>query len=538
MPQDVAQRIINQYSNLKVDRSGFENEWKSISDYALGRRSFMRDREVQGRKKNIHIFDATFQQAADALTAEIQSQLISSASQWFDLTPEDPRALEDEAAQLWYKDVTKTMFSAFNHPEGGFAPQSHEMLFDIVSFGTGGFFTGDVPGKGIFFSARPLSEIFVTLGAEGRTNGVFRRYFLKTQQAKEKFGDKAGPAIDRAFKNNDLLQEWEFVQAIMPRENSGGFGAKGMPIAAIDVNVDAGRIVNESGFHEMPYAVPMWSRDNGETYGRGPGLSALPTAKVLNRMQRTKLIAAEKASDPPLLVHDDGMISPVRTQPAGQNIIRSLPGGAPALQYLESRARVDITDNAIAAHQEMIRGFFYHELIQGSVDDPRMSATQVLELSGKTARRIGPMLFRLQVQWLEPTITRVFGLMSRAGMFPEAPPSVAGQNIKIDYVSPASRAQQNSEVQSVMGVFGAGIEWSQVDPDVLDNLDFDKGLRALGNAFPGVLDVIRTSADVRKIRDAKNQAAAAAAQQEQVTADAENLSKAAPALQAIQGGAA
>jgi len=535
MPQELAQRIIRQYQNLRVDRTGFDNEWRNISDYALGRRSFMRDNQIQGRRKNIHIFDATFQQAADALTAEIQSQLISSASQWFDITSEDPASLNDEAAQLWYKEVTKIMFSAFNHPEGGFAPQSHEMLFDVVSFGTGGYFVGDIPGQGIFFSARPLNEIFVTLSAEGRVNGVYRRYFLKTPQAKEQFGDNAGMAIDRAFKNGDLLQEWEFVQAIVPRANSGGFGAKGMPIAAIDVNVAEGRIVNESGFHEMPYMVPMWSRDNGETYGRGPGLSALPTAKVLNRMQRTKLIAAEKASDPPLLVHDDGMISPVRTQPAGQNIIRSLPGGAPALQYLESRARVDITDNAIAAHQEQIRGFFFHELIQGNIDDPRMSATQVLELSGKTARRIGPMLFRLQVQWLEPVITRVFGLMSRAGMFPEPPELIRGHNIRIDYVSPASRAQQNSEVQSLMGVFGAGIEWSQVNPDVLDNLDFDKGLRALSDAFPGVMDVIRTNQDVRRIRDAKNQAAQEAAQQEQASREMESLGKAAPALQALQG---
>lgn len=536
MSQELVNKLLRQYADLKTDRSGFESQWQSIADYGLGRREFSNTKITQGRKRMINIYDATYQLANDALAAALQSLLVNPAAQWFSLGPEDLDALRDEAAVAWFRRQTKRTYDIFNHPNAGFAPQSHEMLSDVTGFGTGGFFVGERPAEGIFFSARSLPELFITTNSEGRVDGVFRRYGLTSVQAVEKFGKElVGPKITQAFEQGKVTDEWEFVQVVQPRQNvhGAGFGSRRFPIASYDIMVADGRIMKESGYHEMPFMVPRWNQDTGESYGRGPGLQALPTQKALNIMERTRLIAAEKAVDPPLLISDNGMVSPARTQPGGQNIVRPQPGGIPAMQYLESHSRFDVSESAIAAYQNSIRGFFFHDLLR-AFDDPRMSATQVLELSARTIQLIGPPLFRLQVQWLEPMIERVYGLALRGGLFEEPPESIRGQNIQINYVSPASKAQQNSDVQSLLTVVGTAAEWGQVYPDVTDNIDPDEALRALADALPGNFNYIRPQRQVRSIRDAKNAAAQEAAQQETLAREAEAAAKVIPLLQGQQ----
>jgi hypothetical protein len=257
---------------------------------------------------------------------------------------------------------------------------------------------------------------------------------------------------------------------------------------------------------------------------------------MLNRMARTLLASAEKAADPPLLMTDDGILSPVRTEPGGINIVRPQPGGGVPLSYLENRARMDIPMERFATVKQQVQAAFYHQLLQ-TFDDPRMSATQVLELSSRTAQLIGPMIFRLQTELLEPLLQRVTGIGMRAGILPE-PDEGMGLSPRIRYVSPAARAQQNSDVQSIMGLTNTVMQWAQLNPDVLDMLDMDKATRELGEAFGNASSVLRSPDEVEEIRAAKAQAAEEQQQMEEMKGSAEAVGKVAPALQALQGGAA
>jgi len=534
--QELGSQIVSQYEQLKGDKSGFDQQYEDISVYGLGRRDFYKTPlSTQGRKKNLKIYDNTFQNAADALAAHIQSMVVPAGTQWFTATTEDPAALQDEDTVNWLQRQTKLLYSVFNHPEGGFGPSNYEMLLDYVSFGTGAYYVGDVPGEGIFFNARPLDETHFTIGPEGKVDSVYRAYSMTARQAVEKFGmELVGEKITASFKADNLTDTFEFVQAVGPRRSfhMAGFDSRRFPLASFDVAVADKRVVRESGFPEMPWQIARWSVDAGETYGRGPGNQALPTAKVLNRMQRSKLIAAEKAAEPTILISDDGVVGTPRVnQPNGITVYKNSPGQTgPPVSFLESRARMDIADATIAQHQADIRAFFQHEVLE-SFNDPRMTATQVLQLSSLTSQRIGPALYRLQVQWLEPMIERVFGLLKRANMVEDPPPAIAGQTIKIDYVSPATKAQQNTDIQAVTGTMGAAMEWSQVFPDVVDNVDPDKALKVLHDAMPGGLDILRGGKAVRALRDAKNAAAQAQAEAAQAQQGVDAIAKLAPVLE-------
>lgn len=518
--EDLARGLIAQYTSLKNDRSEFDYQFQQVSDYGLGRREFTGGRSSKGRKRQKQIYDATFQLSSDALTAALQGLLINSASRWQRWTPEDPELLEDEENREWIRAVTDVMYHrGWNHLEAGFATQSHELLSDVVNFGTGAMFIGEKPGTGLFFSSRPLSEIFITENSEGRVNAVYRRFFLTADQAVEEYGiESVGDKVAKAYRDpNALTTEFEFVQAVLPRQlvKDSAIGSHRFPIARYDIDVESARVVLESGYHEMPYAIPRWSKDSHELYGRGPGINALSDAITLNKVRKSDIIARQKSAEPTLLVMDDGVTGPTRTSPNAVMRIRPQVGGGRPVEYLNNPARVELNAELIQDLRRQVQGHFHHELLE-VFSDPRMTATQVLELASRTTQRIGPMLFRLQNEWLEPTIERVFGILERGGHFPERPERMKGIKLKIDYVSPATKAQQNAEVQSVIGIVGSAMEWSQVFPDVIDGVDPDKALKVLRDAYSGDTDILRSGKAIRKIRDAKNAAAEAQAEQEEM----------------------
>jgi len=129
-------------------------------------------------------------------------------------------------------------------------------------------------------------------------------------------------------------------------------------------------------------------------------------------------------------------------------------------------------------------------------------------------------------------IERVFGILLRAGRFPDPPELLAGQNIRVEYVSPVARAQKESEVQAIIDTALTGGALAQLDPNVLDNIDLDSGYREimrLRGVFPGL---VRAPREVINLRNVRAEQAQQAQQMQQDMAAAEMVAKVTPALTA------
>ena len=81
---------------------------------------------------------------------------------------------------------------------------------------------------------------------------------------------------------------------------------------------------------------------------------------------------------------------------------------------------------------------------------PQMTATEVIQRNEEKMRLLGPVLGRLQSELLKPLIDRVFAILLRNNMLPQAPEFLSGRDIEIEYVSPLAKAQKSSELQSIM----------------------------------------------------------------------------------------
>ena len=251
----------------------------------------------------------------------------------------------------------------------------------------------------------------------------------------------------------------------------------------------------------MPYVVPRYLKASTEIYGRSPAMNALPDVKVLNKMVETALKAAAKQVDPPLLVPDDSMLSPIRMSAGSLNYYRS--GSRDRIEPLNIGQQTSVTLNQENQRREAIAKMFHIDQLMVTANRT-MTATEVLQRNEEKMRILGPVLGRLQSELLKPLIDRSFAILFRKNMFAQAPESLSGKDIEIEYVSPLAKAQKSTELQSIMRGIEIMGSLANVAP-VFDYIDFDKLVRHLVDIVGVPKKVLKTSDQVNAERQAKQE---------------------------------
>lgn len=526
-----AQEIIQRFEGLESDRSTWEATWQDVSEHIKGSREFLSRDVVQGRKRNTLIYDNTGVLSGDMLAAGLHNFLTNTATQWYGMRSPDDRLMQIQSVTEWFDQVTRIMNARiFNNARSRFVPTMHQNYTDLVFWCTSNMIVEEVPGIPVRFSSVPLSETFVAESASGIVDTVFRSYELTNRQAATEFGNDTPKRImDKVEKSPEA--KTRFLHLVHRRDDpvAGSFTKSGMPWRSVHVSLESKEVIRESGFRELPYMVSRWEVDTGETYGRGPGINAISECKMANTVSKTLIKATQKATDPPLLIADDGIISPVNINPGGVMVVRSSSFSNDPIRPLPDGGNLPIGNDFMERRQTQIRSTFMHDLLQ-LLQDPRMTATQVLEVSERAQSLIAPVLGRLQVELLEPMLTRCFGILARRGEFPTPPLELQGTSVEIQYISPVQRAQMASEVRAITNTLSVVAPLAELRPDILDNIDFDAATREIAMNSGASPKILRSKDMVMSIRQARAEQQAEQQQRRDMALAADVASKAAPLL--------
>ena len=166
-----------------------------------------------------------------------------------------------------------------------------------------------------------------------------------------------------------------------------------------------------------------------------------------------------------------------------------------------------------------------------------MTATEVLQRNEEKMRLLGPVLGRLQSEFLQPLISRSFALLLRNGFLPPAPEQLQGQDIEIEYVSPLAKAQKLTDLQSMLRGVEVMMQVAEIAP-VMDYLDTDRLVKYLFEVTGIPARVIRSDEEVAQMRRQQQQAAQAQQAQQQEMMLTEQAKNVAPLVKAIGGGGA
>jgi hypothetical protein len=514
---DLTKNLLSRFDKLKSQRQTWETHWQDVADYMQPRKADVTKQRSRGDKRMELIFDSSPIQAVELLAASLHGMLTNPSTPWFTLRFKDQDVDGEDEAKLWLQSATDAMYTAFNR--SNFQQEIFELYHDLITFGTAAMFIEEDNDDLIKFSTRHINEVFIAENDKGRIDTIYRKFNISARAAVQKFGDKVSSDITAVVKK-DPYSEIDIIHAVYPRDdfNPTKKDKSNMPFESVYIEVKTGNELSISGFKEFPFVVPRYLKASNEIYGRSPAMTALPDVKMLNEMCKTTIKAAQKQVDPPLLVPDDGFLLPVRTVPGGLNFYRS--GTRDRIEPLNIGANNPLGLNMEEQRRDSIRSVFYVNQLMMQ-DGPQMTATEVIQRNEEKMRLLGPVLGRLQSELLKPLIDRVFAILLRNNMLPQAPEFLSGRDIEIEYVSPLAKAQKSSELQSIMRAIEILGSLANVAP-VFDYVNFDNLVKHLADIVGVPQKILKSQSQV----NAERQEAQQKQQEMQQMQQAQQLAKA------------
>lgn len=518
-------QIVKTLSTMKSQRSPHESVWRDCYDLSHPIRGAGFNSSVmsadEALRKRARIIDSTLTDSSRILASAIMGGMTPANSLWFGMDvgqeSEEERRWLDQSAHFIWENIHASNFDA----------AAFEGLIDVVDAGWFALYIDEDREKGGYtFDLWPIASVYCAASkAGGAIDIVYRNYKITAEQAFNEFGEELSDATKKLAKDkpDELV---EFVHAIYPRSTYmvGAKLAKNMPIASCQVEVAAKKLVRESGYHEMPVVVPRWMLIPDSVYAVGPVMDALPDARTLNELCKMDLAAGDLAIAGMWIAEDDGVLNPRSVKVGPRKII--VANSVDSMKPLQSGSNFQYAESKIARLQASIRKILMADQLQAQ-DGPAMTATEVHVRVALIRQLLGPVYGRLQAEYLQPMITRCFGIAYRAGVLGQAPESLAGRNYSIRYISPLARSQKLEEVTAIDQFVEGAAAAAAIDPTVMDNVDLDEAQRIRGEALGVPSAVIRSKADVSARREQRAADLQAAQQQEQQAAMQQQVAMAA-----------
>lgn len=521
----LAKSLMARWKELRNIRNPWEYYWQEINDLVRPNTQAFQQSFTQGAPRTRKIYDGTAMLDAYECAAGIQGMICNPAERWFNVMTWDKDLVENDDALLWMEIVSDLIYMHLCLPNAAFNTSISETLTDCVGYGTGVIYSEYVDEVGqMRFQTFPLASCWVSENAHKKIDTMYRVEQYTARQAVELWGDKC-PA--KVLKMNDEKPEstYSFLHIVCPRKGRD-------PLAKDNLNMrwasywmwvggppnQTGSItgyapdgdpemVSESGYMTFPYQVPRFYRISGETYGRSPAQNCMPDIKTLQTMTRVVLVAAEKIIDPPILIPDDGFVSPFKTVPGSIIKYEASIGGDIRNQVvpLETRGNIGIGTDLLDRYTDKIDRAFFIDLFRADRKKERQSVPEVQDDRGQQMNLLAPILARFEPELLGGLLHRVYSCLKAAGIIPQKPLVMRGKKLRWEFTNAMARAQTFGKASVIPQFLQALTPLMQIDPAVKDVIDTDESARQLADALDITRKVIRSKRDIAAIRAARKQ---------------------------------
>jgi hypothetical protein len=486
---DLVKAHLRNHDRLRGLRTPWESVFREIDERVnpLGAGGW--DSSTPGRVAGARNFDVTAVEGLDRFQAAMLAITVPYQTQYIKLRFGDKDLDKLPNVRRWCEYAGDRLYAMRYAPHTGFGVQAGEDMRQLGSYGTGALWSGVKPGRGLFYKALHLSEIFIEEDFSGQVSTVHREYQLTARQCLQEFGGDAltGKMRD-AVQKNKLDDKFRIIHIVCPNGDlqPDAIDNRSMLVDSITIALDDKAILRRGGFHSMPIAVSRHVTGPGDVYGRSPALKVLPTIKGVNVMQQTNMRAGQKIVDPALAFYDDDGITSLVTKPGGANPGLVNERGQLMVQAMPTGSNLPVGLEMVEGERQVIRTAFLEDFFKLLTDEsPQRSATAVLEIASKQGVLVSPYAFRYQTEKQNPVTQRDLDLALRAGQIDPFPPEVleAGAYPIIEYENPLSRMARAEEAAGFTRWIETMAPMAQLDSGVFDHVNTDA-------AAPGLADVL------------------------------------------------
>ena len=477
------QSYLRLYDELKQNRAPWQAVWKELSAYIAPTRGLFSPEDVHTGKKINHkvLLDSSAGLAAEVLSAGMMSGLTTPARSWFRLTVSPAPLMRLPELSAWLNEATQVLEDTF--AKSNLYGVLHGFYHEIAVFGTAAMLVEEDLKKGVHARLFTAGEYVLGTDEKGTINTFGREFFMNAQQLAESFEKQyLPPQILQEANEEKRGRSYKIFHLILPNKNyqASCLDNQHFPFSSVYFMED-GTLLRESGYYEFPVIAARWEVKNpSEAYGRGPGWKCLGDVKMLQKMQKTKLVALDKNTNPPMMVSAN-VQGEVNLLPGGITRYNGTTDAAVKPAY-QIEPDLQALDQSIEQVRALIRAQFFADVftLLSQQDFSNKTATEVAELRAEKMLVLGPVLERLKNELLDPLIDRVYHILQRQGALPVSPFFWQGTPLRTEYTSLIAQAQKKDDSQTVV----QGIEFidrlAELSPSILSHVDLQ---RALDKAF-------------------------------------------------------
>ena len=548
--ETLKQKLNKQLGLLKQERNSFESHWIDLSDYISPRSSrFLVSDANRDNRRNTKIVDPTCTLAERTLASGMMSGITSPARPWFRLALPDPAMMDFGPVKMWLETVQNRMNDMFNKSN---LYQSLPIVYaQLGTYGTAAMAVLEDDEDIIRTYPFPIGSYYISNSARLSVDTVYREFRMTTRQLVEQFGLDAVSETVKSQWNTGNTEGWhDVIHAIYPNLNraTGKLDAKNKRFKSVYFEVGGeDKVLRESGYDEHPVLAPRWEVNGEDAYATNcPGMTALGQVKALQLEQKRKSQLIDKATNPPMIGPSSLKTQRVSLLPGAITYVDQITGQDGLRPAYQVNPNTGDLLNDIQDTREIIRSAYFVDLflMLQNINTRSMPVEAVNELREEKLLMLGPVLERLNDEFLDPLIDRAFSIMTRKGMLPPAPEVMQGMPLRIEYISVMAQAQKAIGVSSIERFVGFVGNVAQAKPEALDKLDVDQLIDTYADSVgvsPTVVVPDEKVQQIRQQRAEQQQQAQQMAMAQAAVTGAKDLSQAnldqPNALTAIAGGA-
>lgn len=523
MNETKRQYLEKQRAALKTERESFIPHWRDLCDYVMPRRArFTISERNKGDRRSKKVIDSTATLAMRNLMAGMMSGLTSPARPWFSLTTPDPTLSEFGPVKSWLDEVTRRMRTVFLKSN---LYNALPLLYcDQGLYGTAAMAVLEDEEDIIRCYTFPIGSYCIAQSHRYSVNTFFREWAMTVRQLVERFGLDNCSSVVRNHWDNGNYEVWvDVCHLIYPNaeHDPNKLAAKYKKFSSCyweAGSTEDDKLLDESGFDEFPIMAPRWNITGEDVYGHSPGMDALGDVQQLQAMQRRMIQSVDKMVNPPMTAPTSMQNKKASLLPGDITYVDTTQGGTAFRPAHEVRMPLQELQVLIGETQARVKRCFYEDLflMLANSDRRQITAREIEERHEEKLLMLGPVLERQNEDLLDPLIDRTFAIMLRRGELPPPPAELAGQELKVEYISIMAQAQKLVATAGLERFVGFVGNLAAAKPDIADKLDFDQVVDEYSDMLGVPPKIVRPDEEVQKIREARAQQIAAQQQVEQL----------------------
>lgn len=519
--ENATSKYRKQLEELKQEYNDWRPHYKEISQFQLPRagRYLDSDKDISqtndGSKKHQRIINGTAGEAIKIIASGLMGGLTSPSRPWFRLALSDKDLMDFGPVKEYLQVVRDRLLCVF--ARSNFYTSSAKLYKELPVFGTAPMFIKEDFESVIRCRPFTVGEYYLMLDASYRVVGMYRQYELKARQILEYFGNgednpqNISDVVKEAAKNK-TEHSYTIVHCVKPSSDYNSQihlpESKKYESVYYEDKSDGEKILKREGFDYQPFVAPRWEVVGVDTYGNSLGMEVLGDVKMLQKLEEKKLKALDKLIDPPLNADPSLKTKGATIIPGGVNYVDTSQGKAgltPVYQINPDMAAISIEIQNV---ERRIRSGYFNDLFLSIIGrEKTMTATEVAEVHEEKFLVLGPVLESLSTEFHDPAIDIAYIKANEFGILPPPPEELQGIDINIEHISILAQAQKLVSRSTVQQTVGFVASLAEVNPDILDVINFDEAAEEYAELTGTPPKIIRGREEREGMRQQRAQAA-------------------------------